>query len=143
MLLRFGKPSGPSILYPFSTCLTTCSVLTRKIALYARTGSRFARAPEVDLLARFFMSNHINKLLIKEMKLYLFHDIVDALRTAFRSLHSVSFFYMFDHISKWYSRIRNPTEWVDFPQKYSEAPHVTLAWELLGLQSLRSSPFNG
>ena len=77
------------------------------------------------------------------MKLYLFHYIVDALWTAFRSLHSVSFFYMFDHISKWYSRIRNPTEWVDFPQKYSEAPHITLAWELLGLQSLRSSPFNG
>ena len=74
---------------------------------------------------------------------YLSHDLVDTFGTSLGRLHLVPLLDMFHHVSQRYSRIWDPAEGVNLPQKNTEAPHVRLAREQVGAQGFWCSPLDG
>ena len=70
------------------------------------------------------------------------HNLVNFLGTALWGFHLVALFHVFHHVRQRDARVGDTAEGVDLPQEDAEAPHVTLARELVLPQSLGGSPLD-
>ena len=73
---------------------------------------------------------------------HLFHDVVNSGRTSLRRLHPVTLLNVLDDVGKRNSGIGDSAVGVNFPEKNSEAPHITFAGKGLRPQGFGSCPLD-
>lgn len=70
------------------------------------------------------------------------HQIVDLMRTARRTFHSVAGLESMEHVGQINSGVRRHSVGGDFPQQHAERPNVRFGAELVVRETFRSRPLD-